>query len=61
VGFDEDLVDAARQAEGGDEIPADAFGIAPDGDIRRGSFSDPAFGGSLRPAEGIPEEVFDGV
>ena len=41
VFFDENIADAPRQAEGGDGIPADAFGIAPDREVRRGGFADP--------------------
>ena len=61
VFFDEDVVDAAGQIDGGDIMPADTFGVAPDGEIRRGFFADPSFLGRLRPAEGIPEKVFDGA
>lgn len=50
-----------EEHQGGDVMPARAFGIAPEGDIRRGGFADSGFGIRLRAARRIPDEVFDGV
>ena len=63
VGFNEHVVDAARQTSGGDIIPACAFVIASERDVRRGVLVTlPAcYGRRCDSREQADDIVFDGV
>ncbi len=61
VVFDEHVVDAAGQRQGGDVMPARAFGVAPERDVGRLLFRNAAFGRGCCPHKQVADEVFDGV